>query len=88
MRAVERNDLLNGWLKYHNTTIEEVIKNHPKEVLESPNWFNLYAVTQEQHDEWERWAKEFIRKKTKYSKKLIEYGWGMVYLDCAPNIIK
>ena len=31
MKQVSREDLLNGWLKYHNTTVEEVIKTHPKE---------------------------------------------------------
>jgi hypothetical protein len=83
-----RDDLLNGWLKHHNTTVEEVVKKHPKEVLESPEWFKLYAVTQEQHDEWVVWAKKYIKETTGYSKKLIERGWGFLYLDCAPSIKK
>ena len=86
MRQVERNDLLNGWLKYHGTTVEEVIAKHPKEVLESTEWFKLYPVTQEQCNEWEKWAKDFIKKETKYPNKVIERGWGMVFLDVAPYI--
>lgn len=83
-----RNDLLNGWLKYHNITVTDVINNHTKEELNTPDWFKLYPVTQEQHDEWEKWAINYIATKTKYSKSYIKNHWGFVYLDCAPNIIK
>lgn len=86
MKKIDRNDLLNGWLKYHNTTAEEVIKNHPKEVLQSPEWFKLYPCTQEQHDEWVLWAKDFIKKQTKMSKKMIDREWWVVYLDCSPYV--
>jgi hypothetical protein len=88
MKQVSREDLLNGWLKYHNTTVEEVIKTHPKEVLENPDWFKLYPCTQQQHDEWATWAKAYIKKVTHYSKSIIERGWGVVYLDCAPYVTK
>jgi len=88
MRKVDRKDLLNGWLKYHNTNVDEVIAKHPKEVLEHSDWFKLYPVTQEQSDEWEKWAKEHIKKVTKLPKKSIDRGWGMVYLDCTPNVIE
>jgi len=81
-----REDLLNGWLKYHNTTVEEVVANHPKEFLENPDWFKSYPVTQEQHDEWVEWAEEYLRKTTGLSKKLLQRSWGMVYLDCAPYV--
>ena len=88
MKKVNRNDLLNGWLKYHNTTIEEVISTHSKEWGESPDWFKDYPCTQEQSDEWVVWAKDFIRKETKCSKYLLERGWPLVYLDCAPYVKK
>lgn len=88
MKKPSREDILNGWLKYYDTTIGEVKTLHDEELLKSPDWFKLYPVTQEQHDEWVIWAKEYIRKVTKMSKKFIDRGWGMVYLDCAPNIIK
>ena len=86
MKQVNREDLLNGWLKYHNTTVEEVIKKHPKEVLESAEWFKLYPVTQEQEDEWVNWAKKHIKKVTKLSNAIIERSWGLVYLDCSPYV--
>ena len=86
MKKVDRDDLLNGWLKYHNTNVKEVINSHPKEVLEDPDWFKLYPVTQEQHDEWVAWAKAFIKKETKSSKAMLERGWGLVYVNCSPYV--
>lgn len=87
MKQVDRKDLINGWLKYHNTTVEEVVSKHPKEVLNKPDWLKLYPVTQEQYDEWEKFAKDLIKKVTKLPKKAIDKSWWAVYLDCVPNII-
>ena len=81
-----REELLNGWLKYHNTTVEGVISKHPKEVLESPDWFKLYPVTQEQYDEWESWAKSYIKECTKYTKKYINRKWEWLALDIGPHV--
>ena len=82
------NDLKDLWLKkYHNTTSEELIKKHPKEVLMSPDWFKLYPCTQEQHDEWVIEAKALIKQKTKYSKKFIDRYWGLTYLNSSPYVI-
>ena len=88
MKKPSREDIINGWLKYYNTTVEEVISTLPKELLDTPDWFKLYPVTQEQHDEWVKWAKGYIKKVTKMSKRFVDVHWGFVYLDCAPNIIK
>lgn len=86
MKQVSREDLLNGWLKYHNTTVEEVVKKHPKEVLQSTEWFKLYPCTQEQADEWEKWAKDYVRKVTKCSKKYLEQAWWSIYLNNSPYV--
>ena len=88
MKKPSREDILNGWLKYYDTTIEEIKTLHDEEILKSPDWFKLYPVTQEQHDEWVIWAKEYIKKTTKLSKKFVDKNWGFVYIDCAPNVIK
>jgi len=47
---VSREDLLNGWLRYHNTNVDEVLKKHTKDELLSPDWFKLYPCTQEQYN--------------------------------------
>ena len=86
MKQVSREDLLNGWLKYHNTTVAEVVSKHPKEVLESADWFKLYPCTREEENKWVIWAKKYIKKATKYPDSMIERGWGLVYLDCAPYV--
>lgn len=84
-KQIEGNDLYNAWLKYHNTNVDEIVKKHPK-LSKTPKWFNKYAVTQEQHDEWVEWAKEHIRKITKYSKRYIDRHFWSVYLNYAPSI--
>jgi hypothetical protein len=87
MKQVNRDDLLNWWLmKYHNTNVEEVVEKYPKEVLNSSEWFKLFPVTQEQHDEWVAWAKDHIKKVTKISKAMVERQWGYIYLDCSPYV--
>lgn len=86
-KKVNREDLINGWLKYHNTSVKEILEKYPEEV-KTPAWFNLFRVTQEQHDAWVKWAKDFIKKETKISKALLDRQWGMIYLDCSPYIIQ
>jgi len=87
-KKITRDDLLNWWLKkFHNTSVEEVVKNHPKDVLDSPEWFKLYPVTQSQCDEWEEWAKKELIKTKTVSKHVIKNnGLGFIYLDCAPYV--
>lgn len=73
-------ELRDWWLEeYYNTNSKEVVNNHPKEA-KSPDWFKLYPVTQEQHDAWEKWAKERLRKEG------VKSGWGFAYLDSAPYV--
>ena len=86
MKKVNREDLLNGWLNYHNTNVDEVLKKHTKDELLSPDWFKLYPCTQEQYNEWETWAKEYTRKVTKLSNRMINKVWWSVVLDCAPYV--
>lgn len=82
---VNRTEIINGWLRYYDTTAEEVVKKHPEEA-KNGEWFNLYPVTQEQHDQWEAWAKEYVKKNAKLPKNIIERGWNFLYLDTAPKI--
>ena len=87
MHKIKEEDLYNGWLKYHNTTIEEVIKKHPR-LIKTSKWFSKYPVTQEQHDEWNKWAKKHVQKVTKMSKRILERGWWSIYLNYAPSVKK
>lgn len=85
-KKLSREDLLDRWLLFHNTSTKELIKKHPKEILESPKWFDLYPVTKKQYDEWEAWCKKKLRKY--YPKGHVNKSWGWISLDCAPNIKK
>jgi hypothetical protein len=54
----------------------------------SREFYETYAVTQEQHDEWEKEAKMLLRKKYKIPKWTVDRGWWSVYLNCSPSVIK
>ena len=86
MRQYDRTEIINGWLKYHNTTVDEILKKYPKE-CKSGEWFSLFKVTQEQHDEWVVWAKKRIKQMCKVSDLVINKSWPYIYLNDSPTII-
>lgn len=89
MKKVDDDVLMDWWLnKYHNTSIKEVVATHPVEVLMSSDWFKLYPVTQEQYDEWVKWAKGYIKKETKLSTKMVDRNFWSVELNCSPYVKK
>ena len=90
-KLVDPTVLIDWWLtKYHNTNLKEVQDTHP-EWLEEPekhtnDFYREYMVTQEQHDEWEKWAKEYTKKITKVNKAVLERSWVWTYLNTAPRV--
>lgn len=85
---VTREDLINLWLKpYHGLSVQELIEKYPEE-CKSSDWFDKFPCTQSQCDEWEKLAKELVRKDYKLSKRRLEREWGFIYLDTVPSIIK
>ena len=85
-KKLTKDDVLNKWLLYHNTSVKELINKHPKEVLADPKWFTLYPVTEEQYDKWEVWCKKKLRKY--YTEREFKKSWGWIALDCSPIIKK
>lgn len=91
-KQVEQKELINWWLeKYHNTNLDKVMEENP-DWKENPsehtrNFYSKYKVTQEQHDEWQEWAKEYTLKVTKVSKKYLENIWWSIYLNTSPLVI-
>lgn len=90
-KKVDPNELLDWWLdKYHNTSIERVLEDHPlwkaHPEEHTRDFYEEYAVTQEQHDEWEKWAKAYTKKVTGIKGKLFDRSWPLTYLNVAPNI--
>ena len=78
--------IMEGWLKkYHNLTVEELMEKEP-ELVQTPEWYKKYAVTQEQHDEWYEWAINEISKNQRCSKKAAKRSFVWDYLNLAPNI--
>jgi hypothetical protein len=88
-KRLTRDDMLNWWLKkYHGKTVEQVIAEQPKEVLQSPEWFKLYPVTKTQHDEWYAWAISALSKERKLPEESIRKLFAFDYLDCSPYCVE
>lgn len=86
MRSPQNNThyYVNGWLKYHDTTIEEVFDQHPEYYDDNRQFYLDYAVTQEQYDEWYQWAFKEIKKDTRYPDVTIRRSFD--WLNISPSI--
>jgi hypothetical protein len=87
MKRPDRNYIINLWLKYHNTNVQEVQEKHTLEELSNAKWFDYYEVTQEQYDEWVNATKDYL-KTFRYSKKRIETEIPWIIIDISPKIKK
>jgi len=87
-KCITAENIMNYWLtKYHNVTVEDLIKNEP-ELIRTPAWYKKYAVSTEQHDEWYKWAITEICKERNCSRKYAERNFCFDYLNVAPNVIE
>lgn len=78
--------LINYWLKkYHNIDVKWLIENE-SELIKTSKWYEKYAVTQEEHDEWYNWAIDTISKVYKTSKKNAKRNFVFDYLNLSPSI--
>lgn len=65
MKQTTQEELIDLWLvPYHGLTAAELIAKEPPELLQSPDWWKKYAVTQQQHDEWYEAAITLLSKRT------------------------
>ena len=89
MKHPTGDNLRDLWLKkYHNISVAKLLELLPKEVLQSSNWFKLYPCTQQQHDEWVIECKTILKKKYKFSKYILNRGWGLLYLQRSPYVLE
>ena len=90
MKRHELTDIfiIEGWLKkYHGLTVNELVEKEPI-LSKTPEWYQKYAVTQEQYDEWYDWTIDIIAKTNHRSKKFVKQHFTFDWLNVAPNIIK
>ena len=86
-RKVNTEELINWWLeKYHGTTLEKLKEKHPDRQWWD-GFYQMFKVTQKEHDEWEEWAKAYTKKVTGIKGELFGRSWGWVYLDAAPAVM-
>jgi hypothetical protein len=93
MKKIDPNILVNWWLeKYHNTNLNKIFEENPKWKKKPDDYtrefYNKYKVTQEQYDEWELWAKQYVKKELKLTKALLDRYWWSIYLNTSPSVIK
>ena len=88
---ITQEDAINWWLdKYHSTSLEQILEENPA-WAESPSkhsreFYQKYAVTQEQHDEWHEWFITTVMKQWRMGRKRAERNSTLDYLDIAPTI--
>jgi hypothetical protein len=82
-------DAINLWLKYHNTTLSEVVEKHQwYDNTHTRAFYSTYAVTQEQHDEWYEEIIKLVSKWKRISIKSAKKAFVYDYINCAPDIRK
>ena len=94
-QPLTQDELINWWLKeYHNTSLAEVVEKHKewdiynKETWNPLTFYKEYRVTQQQHDEWYKWAIERVRKHYNWGRKYAQKQFAFEYLNCAPMVWK
>jgi hypothetical protein len=62
-------ELINKQLAYVNKTINDVIN--------VPEWYNKYEMTEEQYEEWKTFCIDKIKKSKKYTKTYVQnaFSW-------------
>lgn len=85
MKKVTADDLYNGWLKYHGVTVQWLVENE-SELIKTKDWYEKYAVTQEQYDEWYEWAITELIRSFRCSQRMAKRNFCFDFLNIAPNI--
>jgi dTDP-D-glucose 4,6-dehydratase len=81
------NEIMNWWLvPYHGKTIEEIFEANPEYKDDNRKFYQDYAVTQEQHDEWYELALDKLQKSLKWKRDMVKREFAMPYLNLAPSV--
>lgn len=54
----------------------------------SREFYTEYSVTNEEYNEWEEWAKKYIKKTLRVSNRMIEHDFPWIALQIGPTIKK
>jgi hypothetical protein len=86
-RPIKKEDLIDLWLKYHNTTFNKELKEHGIENHTSIEWFDKYPVTEEQYDSWVEEVKKYLEVRG-YNTQAILNLLAWILTDIGPKIKK
>lgn len=94
-KDISEEVLINTWLEqYYGVTLSDVKGDYKKDengkfsVEETRKFYNDFALTEEQHDKWDKQLRKELRKKLKVPKGMFDRSYGFVYLNIAPTIQK
>ena len=84
-------EIIDWWLdKYHNTNLDKVKRDHPEWEKDpekhSRDFYQTYAVTTEQHNEWYDWFIKRVMKHYKIGKKRAIKDTAIDYLNVSPTV--
>ena len=92
-KEISEEVIVNTWLQqYFNITLKEVEKDFKKDEDgnflpgETKRFYQKYAITQEQHDEWDSQIRKELKKKLRLSKSMFDRQYPFIYLNTAPSI--
>ena len=88
-KQLNADDIVNWWLeKYHKTNLDKVKELHPEwmDGDHSREFYDTYAVTQAQHDEWYDWVIRTLAKHRRISLKAAKRWFIWPYLNLSPTV--
>ena len=91
-KQLTSDHLINWWLeKYHHTNMDKVVAENNWIIdkdWDSRVFYDRYPVTQQQCDEWERWAILEVAKFNRLGVKYVKRMFWPIYLNCSPKVIR
>ncbi|MBC7088696.1 MAG: hypothetical protein H5T96_09580 [Tissierellales bacterium] len=71
---------INSYPQDKRDKISENMNKATREFLET------YSVSDEEYNEWEEWAKAYVKKVTKLPKRYVDRSWWSVVLSVSPMV--
>jgi len=94
-KDISEEVLINTWLEqYYGIRLSDIEGDYKKDengkfsIEETRRFYNDFALTEEQHDKWDKQLRKELRKKLRVTKRVFDRSYGFVYLNVAPAIQK
>lgn len=58
-----------------------------KDAKEIKEWYTMWTMTEEQYEEYKKWALKIIKKRTGYSPHLVGRSWSWFWLAYGLSVV-